>query len=72
MEQPQIEKKFRAGAISATVWKNITAKENISLETQQYDFGVFVKSIGGKESSAEPVEKAAIRTVHRPAEVGSA
>jgi len=27
MEQPQIEKKFRAGAISATVWKNITAKD---------------------------------------------
>lgn len=28
-------------------------KENVSLETQQYDFGVFVKSVGGKESSAE-------------------
>lgn len=27
MEHPQIEKKFRAGAISATVWKNVTAKD---------------------------------------------
>ncbi|KKQ40751.1 MAG: hypothetical protein US60_C0054G0010 [Microgenomates group bacterium GW2011_GWC1_37_8] len=33
--------------------KNTTEKENIPLETQQYDFGVFVKSIGGKESSAD-------------------
>ena len=33
--------------------KNLAEKENISLETQQYDFGIFVKSIDGKESSAE-------------------
>ena len=33
--------------------KNISEKESIPLETQQYDFGIFVKSIGGYESSAE-------------------
>lgn len=33
--------------------KNISEKENIPLKTQQYDFGIFVKSIGGYESSAE-------------------
>lgn len=33
--------------------KETAEKENISLETQQYNFGVFVKSIGGKETSAE-------------------
>ena len=41
------------GSTAFSLLKNITEKENISLETQQYDFGVFVKSIGGKESSAE-------------------
>lgn len=33
--------------------KNTADKENISLETQQYDFGVFVKSLDGLESTAE-------------------
>jgi hypothetical protein len=33
--------------------KNTTDKENIPLETQQYDFGVFVKSVNGLESTAE-------------------
>ncbi|OGM04499.1 hypothetical protein A2715_01240 [Candidatus Woesebacteria bacterium RIFCSPHIGHO2_01_FULL_39_32] len=36
-----------------SVLKSISEKENVPLETQQYDFGVFVKSIGGKASSAE-------------------
>lgn len=33
--------------------KTISEKENITLVTQQYDFGIFVKSIGGKISSSE-------------------
>ena len=33
--------------------ENITDKENISLETKQYDFGVFIESIGGKKSSSD-------------------
>lgn len=33
--------------------KEIAQQEDISIETQQYDFGVFVKSIGGFESSSE-------------------
>lgn len=33
--------------------KTISEKENIALVTEQYDFGIFVKSIDGKESSAE-------------------
>lgn len=28
-------------------------KENFKIETEQYDFGIFVKSIAGRESSAE-------------------
>jgi len=32
--------------------KTISEKENILLETQQYDFGVFVKTIGSKESGS--------------------
>lgn len=31
----------------------ITEKEDIKIETQQYDFGVFVKNINGRESTAE-------------------
>lgn len=33
--------------------KETLEKEKISYEIQQYDFGVFVKSIDGKESSAD-------------------
>jgi len=36
-----------------SVLKAISDKENIPLVTQQYDFGIFVKSIGGKESGAD-------------------
>jgi len=32
---------------------NFAERENIPLETQQYDFGVFVKSVNGKESTPE-------------------
>ena len=33
--------------------KEISEREGIALETKQYDFGIFVKSINGLESSAE-------------------
>ena len=33
--------------------KEIAQQENISIETQQYDFGVFVKSIDGFEGTSE-------------------
>ena len=33
--------------------KDTAEKENILLEIQQYDFGVFIKSIGGYEGSEE-------------------
>jgi hypothetical protein len=33
--------------------KDIAERENINLVTQQYDFGEFVKSINGKESTTE-------------------
>ena len=36
-----------------SVLKNIAEKENINLETVQYDFGVFVKKIGEFESTAK-------------------
>jgi hypothetical protein len=40
-------------ATAFSLLKSITDKENIPIDTQQYDFGVFVKSIGGLESTAE-------------------
>lgn len=33
--------------------ESLAEMELIEMETQQYDFGIFVKSINGKESSAE-------------------
>jgi len=36
-----------------SVLKNTVEKENINLETKQYDFGVFVKKIGEFESTAK-------------------
>lgn len=36
-----------------TVLKRITEKEEVKLETVQYDFGVFVKKIGEFESTAK-------------------
>ena len=41
---------------STTVYgllERVADEEGIGLETQQYDFGIFVKSINGKESSTE-------------------
>jgi biopolymer transport protein ExbD len=35
------------------ILKDTAVKENIPLETQQYDFGVFIKSIGEKESTTD-------------------
>lgn len=33
--------------------KEISERENISLETKEYDFGILVSSIGGKENSSQ-------------------
>ncbi len=33
--------------------KSVAEEKKITLDTQQYDFGIFVKSIGGYESSAD-------------------
>ncbi|KKQ24956.1 MAG: LPXTG-motif cell wall anchor domain protein [Candidatus Woesebacteria bacterium GW2011_GWA1_37_8] len=49
--------------------KEISEREGIALETKQYDFGIFVKSINGLESSAE---KAWIYYINdKSAEVGA-
>lgn len=44
---------FQNGVTAFSVLKVISERKDIALETQQYDFGIFVKSIDGKESSAE-------------------
>lgn len=36
-----------------SILEKIAKEEKIALNTQQYDFGIFVKAIGEKESSAE-------------------
>lgn len=36
-----------------SILKKFTSKENVNLETTQYDFGVFVKKIGEFESTAK-------------------
>jgi hypothetical protein len=33
--------------------KNLTEKNNINLQTKQYDFGTFVQAVGDKESTAK-------------------
>lgn len=44
---------FAQNLTAFDVLKETSEKENIPLETQQYDFGVFVKSINDFESTAE-------------------
>ncbi len=44
---------FTQNSTAFGVLKETSEKENIPLETQQYDFGVFVESINGFEGSAE-------------------
>lgn len=44
---------FTQNSTAFGVLKETSEKENIPLETQQYDFGVFVKSIDGHKGSAE-------------------
>lgn len=44
---------FAGDKTAFDILKDTLDKENIALKTQQYDFGVFVKSIGDKESSAD-------------------
>ena len=44
---------FESGKTVLSLLKDITEKENITLETKQYDFGIFVESINGKKSTNE-------------------
>ena len=41
------------GDTAYSILEKLTNEQKIELQTQQYDFGIFVKSIGGKESTAE-------------------
>lgn len=43
----------KEGETAFSVLKSETEKQGIYLETQQYDFGVFVKKIGDLESTAK-------------------
>lgn len=43
----------RPGQTVFDALKSVAEEKSIALDTQQYDFGVFVKAIGGYESSAE-------------------
>jgi len=42
-----------AGDTAFSILKKFTEKEDIKLETTQYDFGIFVKKIGDFESTAK-------------------
>lgn len=44
---------FEKETTAFDILNNTAEKENISLDTEHYDFGVFVKAINGKESTAE-------------------
>lgn len=41
------------GSTAFSLLQNMSETQNIPLTIEQYDFGVFVNSIGGKESSAK-------------------
>lgn len=41
------------GETAFSVLEKVTSENDIALDIQQYDFGVFVKKIGEKEGSAE-------------------
>ena len=43
----------RPGQTVFEALREVSEEKDIVLETQQYDFGVFVKAIGGYQSSAE-------------------
>ena len=43
----------QSGQTAFDALKVLAEEKNISLETQQYDFGVFVRAIGGYPSSSE-------------------
>ena len=44
---------FEGEKTAFDILKEIAEKENLPLETQKYDFGIFVKSINGLESTGE-------------------
>jgi hypothetical protein len=53
-ERPLVfNRDYSEGQTAFSILKDVTDKEGIGLEVQEYDFGVFVKSLNGMESSAE-------------------
>jgi len=46
-------KEFTNDETAFSILKEVTDAKSLTLETTQYDFGVFVKSINGEESSAD-------------------
>ena len=44
---------YSEGQTAFNILREVTEKEEIKLDVEQYDFGVFVKSLNGMESSAD-------------------